>query len=58
MNRSDLAMLFDRLNIETQARVIRGAEAAKKTVADYLVFLLAEGVNTYAPFIRSFGVNT
>ena len=58
MNRSNLAEVFDLLNIETQFRIIRGAAAAKKTVEDFMVSLLSESVNTNPFFLLGGGVNT
>ena len=58
MNKSNLAEVFDLLNIETQFRIIRGAAAAKKTVEDYMVYLLYESVNTNAAFLSGSSVNT
>lgn len=47
--------VWSKLPADTKARIEKLAASEKKTLADEVVFLLRQGVNTLAPFILGFG---
>lgn len=53
-----IELVWNQVPAETRRRIEKMAIAEKKTLADFIPFLLLSGINTLTPFLFPRGVNT